>query len=369
MKRLMTQRVSFSFSTLLKLPAALALPASLILILCLTTTQHAAAQQATATVTPTPSASAAVTNSAQSSVTTASATTKSTATDERYRIGPGDVLDIRVLNKPVLSRDAVRVDGRGMIRMPFIEGEIQAACRTEIDLEKEIATRYLKYQKNPQVSVFVKEYQSQPVAVIGAVNAPGRFQLQRRVKLLELLTYAGGLADRAGRNLHVIHAATISLCDANTSSEDAAAISTLLVSYKLEDTLRGDESANPYVRPGDIVRVPDAEQIYIVGNVFKPSAFALKEPITLSRAIAMAGGAMPDSQSNRILITRQEAGSAAKKEIIVDLNAINKRRAEDVLLQPNDIVEVPTNSGKRLIKSILGAVVPAIGQLPVRVIP
>ena len=98
-----------------------------------------------------------------------------TREDERYRIGPGDLLDVRIFNRPQLSRDAVRVDAKGVIRMPLIEEDIQAACLTESELAKEVAQRYRKYQRNPQVDVFVKEYNSQPVAVIGAVDKPGRF--------------------------------------------------------------------------------------------------------------------------------------------------------------------------------------------------
>src|SRR5215813_1930692 len=83
--------------------------------------------------------------------------------DDRYRIGPGDVLDIRIFNKPQLSREAVRVEGNGMIRMPLIETDIQAGCLTEGELAKEISTRYAKYYKNLPVDVFIKEYHSQQV--------------------------------------------------------------------------------------------------------------------------------------------------------------------------------------------------------------
>ncbi|MCA1605271.1 MAG: polysaccharide biosynthesis/export family protein, partial [Acidobacteria bacterium] len=100
--------------------------------------------------------------------------------DDRYRIGPGDVLDIRILNRPNLSRGAVRVEGNGMIRMPLIETEIYAACKTEGELAKEIMTRYLKFYRHPQVDVFIKEYHSKQVAIIGAVNEQSRFELQRR---------------------------------------------------------------------------------------------------------------------------------------------------------------------------------------------
>jgi protein involved in polysaccharide export with SLBB domain len=87
--------------------------------------------------------------------------------DDRYRIGAGDVLDIRVYNRPQLSREAVRVEGSGMIRMPLIETEIQASCLTEGELAKEIAGRYTKYYRNLQVDVFIKGYHSRQVAIIG----------------------------------------------------------------------------------------------------------------------------------------------------------------------------------------------------------
>jgi len=120
------------------------------------------------------------------------------AQGQRYRIGAGDVLDIRILNRPQLSREAVRVEGDGMIRMPLIEGEIQAACKSEGELANETAKRYLKYYRNPQVDVFVKEYHAREVALIGAVNEQGRYQMQRRLRLLELLSFAKGPSDKAG---------------------------------------------------------------------------------------------------------------------------------------------------------------------------
>src|SRR5262249_23061556 len=125
--------------------------------------------------------------------------------DDRYRIGPGDVLDIRIYNRPQLSREAVRVEGSGMFRMPLIETEIQASCLTEGELAKEIATRYAKYYRNLQVDVFIKEYHSRQVAIIGAVNDQSRFELQRRVRLLELLTYAKGPSARAGQTVNIVH--------------------------------------------------------------------------------------------------------------------------------------------------------------------
>jgi polysaccharide export outer membrane protein len=285
---------------------------------------------------------------------------------QHYRIGIGDVLDIRVFGRPQLSHDAVRVDGSGKIRMPLQEEEVQASCRTETELAREIATLYLKYVRRPQVDVFIREYSSQPVAVIGAVSKPGRFQLQRPVRLLELLTFAGGPTERAGRSIQVVHAETTPSCEGEALT---AAGGAGLVAYGLTDALAGRDDANPYVRPGDVISIAEAEQVFVVGNVARPSSIPLKEPLTVSRAIAMAGGVSAYSKRDRIRIIRQLAASTTKMEIFVDLKAIEKLHATDVVLQANDIVEVPVSGGKRLLGSLVGAIVPTVTQLPVRVIP
>jgi polysaccharide export outer membrane protein len=273
--------------------------------------------------------------------------------DDRYRIGPSDVLNIRIYNRPQLSRDAVRVEGNGMIRMPLIEAEIQAACLTEGELAKEISTRYAKFYKNLQV------------AVIGAVNDQSRFELQRRVRLLELLTYAKGPSAKAGQTINIVHSTNTSPCKQADESDASTAFS----SYKLNEVLQGDPKSNPYLEAGDIVTVPEADQVYVVGNVFMPLTIALKEPITLTRAIAMAGGLKQDTRKDKIRVLRQEPGTTIKKEIIVDLYAIEKKRSDDLALAPNDIIDVPTSAGKSFLRSLMSGVVPSVSQLPVRVVP
>jgi len=285
--------------------------------------------------------------------------------DDRYRIGPSDVLNVRIYNRPQLSREAVRVEGNGMIRMPLIETEIQAACLTEGELAKEISTRYAKYYKNLQVDVFIKEYHSQQVAVIGAVNDQSRFELQRRVRLLELLTYAKGPSAKAGQTINIVHSTNISPCKQADESDASTAFS----SYKLNEVLQGDPKSNPYLEAGDIVTIPEADQVYVVGNVFMPLTIALKEPITLTRAIAMAGGLKQDTRKDKIRVLRQEPGTTIKKEIIVDLYAIEKKRSDDLALAPNDIIDVPTSAGKSFLRSLMSGVVPSVSQLPVRVVP
>jgi polysaccharide export outer membrane protein len=253
-----------------------------------------------------------------------------------------------------------------MIRMPLIDTEIQAACLTEGELAKEIATRYAKYYRNLQVDVFIKEYHSKQVAVIGAVNDQSRFELQRRVRLLELLTYAKGPSQKAGQTINIIHSTAASSCKQPDENSD---VSSLFSSYKLSDVLRGDPAANPYLEAGDIVTIPEAEQVYVVGNVFMPLTIPLREPVTLTRAIAMAGGLKQDTKKDKIRVLRQEPGASTRKEITVDLSAIEKKSSEDLALLPNDIVDVPTSAGKSFLRSLVQGVVPGVGQLPVRVVP
>jgi polysaccharide export outer membrane protein len=287
------------------------------------------------------------------------------AQDDRYRIGPGDVLDIRVYNRPQLSREAVRVEGNGMIRMPLVDNDIQALCLTEGELAKEISTRYARYYKNLQVDVFIKEYHSKQVAVIGAVNEQSRFELQRRVRLLELLTYAKGPTAKAGQTINIVHSTAASPCKQSGDTDTSAAFS----SYKLSEVLQGDPKSNPYLEAGDIVTLPEADQVYVVGNVFMPLTISLKEPITLTRAIAMAGGLKQDTKKDKIRILRQEPGTTIRKEITVDLSAIEKKSSEDLALAPNDIIDVPTSAGKSFLRSLVQGVVPSVSQLPVRVVP
>src|SRR5215212_8006108 len=132
---------------------------------------------------------------------------------------------------------------------------------------------------------------------------------------------------------------------------------------------QGKAEENPYLEAGDIVTVPEADQVYVVGNVFMPLTIPLREPVTLTRAIAMAGGLKQDTKKDKIRVLRQEPGTSVRKEITVDLAAIEKKSSEDLALAPNDIIDVPTSAGKSFLRSLIQGVVPGIGQLPVRVVP
>lgn len=290
------------------------------------------------------------------------------ATDESYRIGPGDLLDIVVSKQADYSRDGVRVDNNGMIQIPRDDQELRAACKTAREVATEIKGRYKRYLRNPYVYVQIREFKSQPVAVIGAVNSPGRFQLQRRIRLLELLTMVNGPSTSASGTVQIIRTAEGAMCDPPTAGGETINGDSL-IAYNLKSTLTANEDANPYLRPGDIVRLPEAEQAFIVGAIKNPAPIVLKESVTLSEAIARSGGLLPDANSEKIRIVRHVPGASNKTELVANLKAINRRQQEDIILQPNDIVDVPGPSGtKKFFGSLLKSIVPGMSRLPMGVI-
>ncbi len=289
---------------------------------------------------------------------------------ENYRIGAGDVLDVIVDNNDALSRRGIRVNNQGMIQLAMLDTDVLAACRTERELADQIREKYKKYLLQPHINVAVKEFNSTPVAVIGAVNNPGRFQLQRPVRLLEMLTLVNGPSVAAGRTLQVIRNPRAIIGCERPEQVELDLDETELLVLALGETLKGSDEANPFVRSGDVIRIPDAEQAFIHGNIRNAMAINLKEPVTLTQAIVMAGGLAPDAQIEKIKIIRREAGSTAKKEIVVNLKEIRKQDSEDIFLQPNDLVEIPGPTGtKKVLKDILRTIVPTFTQLPLRVIP
>lgn len=307
------------------------------------------------------------------------------AAGDQYRIGPRDVLTIRVAAPdivPQFSAEAMEVNECGMIPLLSVQNEeqneVRAAGMTTNELQEQLRRFYTKYKRNPQVVVKVKEYNSQPVAINGAVVRPGQFQLRRPVRLLELLQfYAGGATEKSGGRVQIARMPAAGMCEAKRAEPAAAqtaaviddASGPIFLSFKLEDTQKGDENSNPFLQPGDVITLPEAKEAYVVGNVLRPGPVPLRDDhLTVSRAIAMVGGHMPDSKKEKVRIIRQEAGGASSREFFVDLEAIKNHKAEDIAVVPNDIIEVPVAGGKRLLKSLIGVVVPSIGQLPVQVI-
>lgn len=179
------------------------------------------------------------------------------------------------------------------------------------------------------------------VTVTGAVRTAIHLEMHRQVRLLEALVHAGGVTEHAERAVQIVHLGPESDCEngegalQNGSSENVE-------TYNLADMLRGDEKANPFLQPGDKVVVDSIPDVYVMGHVATPKAIMLKGQITVTQAIKMAGGVLPDSITDRVRIIHPTPdGYFTAPHITVDLKAIRKKRAEDIALQPYDVVEVP----------------------------
>ncbi|MDQ6788577.1 MAG: polysaccharide biosynthesis/export family protein [Acidobacteriota bacterium] len=290
--------------------------------------------------------------------------------DERYRIGLQDVLEITVYKHPELSQPNIRMDETGRIRLPRIDASILAICKTENELSEEIVNLYKQnYLRDPYVTVFVKEQNSQPLSVIGAVQKPGNFFTNRRLTLLELLSFAGGQdVDRAGSKIQVARVGGVSGCKLESNSETAANTESegvTFFSYNLEDVLKG--KTNPVMRPGDIVVVMEAEHAYVTGNVIKPQPIPLTQIKTLSEAIAAAGGILPSTKKDEVRIVRQGTSGDSKQELVFNLKDIKDKKIPDPLLQANDIVEVPTDKVKDFTNNLVKAVTGGVGAVFYRI--
>ena len=289
---------------------------------------------------------------------------------DNYVIGVGDLIDVAVSKYEPLSRSGIRVNEQGTIQLPMFDEDISVACLTERQLADKIKEKYKKYVIDPYVIVSVREFNANPVAVIGAVQSPGRFQIQRPTRLFELMTLVNGPSARAGRDIEIIRIMNRPYCHDGTliprsDSED-------LITLPLAETLKGSDEANPFVRAGDVIRVVEADEMkaYLGGSVKSSMTIDLKEPVTLMQAVAMAGGLAKGANSEKVLIRRQIPGSINRSELIVNLKAINQGKQDDMLLQANDIVEVPGPSGgKKILNKIVDSILPSLTRLPIGVVP
>lgn len=260
---------------------------------------------------------------------------------KQYLLGPGDVLEVRVFGQHDLnSNAAVDADGN-LSSLPFLEA-IPAKCRTERQVQKDIALAYSRLIRDPQVSVRVVERNSRPPAsVSGAVRQGGKVAMDRRLRLNELIAASGGITDKAAGTIQILHTEPL-LCPGPGDEAEAqplAGTAVPLKVIKLADLQKG--TANPFIRPGDLVLVTEAEPVYITGSVISPGAIMLRDQLTLSRALGMVGGTRREAKLSEITIFRQKPGGATDQEIInVDFEAIKKNRNPDVLLQPYDVIEV-----------------------------
>jgi len=253
-----------------------------------------------------------------------------------YTIGPGDILELAVFQVDELSR-RVRVNGRGKIMLPLL-GEIQAAGNSAAEMETELAVLLgEKYLQNPQVSVFVSEYRSQQITVMGAVNQPMVHSVQQPRTLLEVLSMSGGLTSDASKQIHV---RTSRLGENGKPYQENFVIDLLAMIDS------GDAKANMVLQSGDTVFVPQAGVVFVEGYVNQPGAYPMNGTVNVLKAVALAGGVQDVADQKAVQVLRQDlAGSTKVMEI--DLEAVRDNGTTDLALEDGDIVVVQANGVKK----------------------
>ncbi len=274
---------------------------------------------------------------AQDSVT-ATAGTNSVSQGELVHYG--DVIDVDVVG-------GFEFDWRGTITpeghldgLETFDAPIFALCRTEADIAADVVRAYAKILRDPKVIVRIIDRSNRALArVDGAVRTPTRFSIRREVTLKELLVLAGGFISGASGEISIFRPGNLS-CDRTAGPpvepKDNRTHTTVI---KISDILSGKVSSDPVVLSGDIVTVSRALPVYVIGAVNNPGTIYLSSELTLSRAIATAGGMAKDAKGNAATIFRRSG--AGTSPIEVDLAKIERGEVEDEVLRSFDIIDVP----------------------------
>jgi polysaccharide biosynthesis/export protein len=332
-----------------------------------------------------------------------------------YVIGNGDVISIEVFDVKELSRD-VRVSQTGTIGIPLVPVRLHVSGLTELQAEQKIA-ELLEANglvSHPDVSVTIKERKSKPITVVGAVNHALVYQADSQVTLLEVLAEAGGLANDAGGQVIVTRPVPeMTFDDAeppgndlgsakpssskpvkseakpltaaaapsstppsraateppdlpvpNTSQEKSAnglgtpsastPVDTITINLnELMET--GNTKNNILLQAGDVVTVPHAGIVYVLGAVGRPGGFVLtndREQLSTLKILALAGGFTSTAKTDHAVVIRKD-DKGQQHEVPLDLKKIQNRQAEDLQLQPSDILYVPQSGAKQaLLRSL-----------------
>jgi polysaccharide export outer membrane protein len=265
-------------------------------------------------------------------------------TKTQGQIGPGDLLQIRVAHAPEISEKPVRLDAEGFIVLP-LAGRVKAAGSVDA-LTVELEHRLGEFLKNPEVSIEVVETKSKAVAVLGAVKTPGNIQIVNQTRLLEVITQAGGLEADAGYAVRVSRRVSDGIFGAGvkTSQADGYAVAEIRVA-DLMNGVRPEH--NIAVQAGDVVTVPRAQLIYVVGEVRRAGGFPLRERETLSvlQALSLAEGLSATAATGNAKIIRPVNGE--RQEIAVNVGRILSGKDKDLAMRPEDVLFVPSSAAKK----------------------
>jgi polysaccharide biosynthesis/export protein len=274
-----------------------------------------------------------------------------------YKIGGGDIINIEVFDIPQLTRE-VKVSESGYIALPLLPMRILAKGLTAPQLEEKLGEllRAKELVTNPQVTVTVKQQNSHPIMVIGAVRTPHVIQASRPMSLVEVLSACGGIADDAGEFVVVTKDAAAEATPAGSADGNDDLPIPQTISLNLISLLNNlDSKNNVILTGGETVSIPKAGIFYVVGAVNHPGGFVLSNnsnQMTTLMAVALAAGTQLTAKTSDAVILRKNPSTGKNQEIPVNLKLILQRKSEDTTLMANDILFVPDSTGKRAIRKI-----------------
>jgi polysaccharide biosynthesis/export protein len=281
---------------------------------------------------------------------------------KNYLLGPGDQVIVTVSGEK--DYDFIgTIDEDGRVPVPFSDQPVVARCMTEGDFRAVLTKLLEKYLRNPQVAIRTTRLSRPQATVYGEVNRPTGFEMNRKVSLVELLAFAGGVKDEASGIIQVSRPMPPPCSAANDpdnwkiDSPDPTIVPSRI--FNVANIKVGSEGSNPIIYPGDVIYVHKAAPVYLTGEVVAPQGIYLKDGLlSVTQAIAKVGGLRPTAKRN-ITIRRLKPGTNDQYDLIsANWDMIKKNQQKDILLQPYDIVEVDVAKpgiGKQILAMAIGA--------------
>ena len=265
-----------------------------------------------------------------------------------YLLGPDDQLDISGPELTELANKPVRIDGDGDIQVP-LGGRVHVSGLTAQQTEKELNKVLSKYIRDPQIVVSIAEVRSQPVSILGAVNAPGVHQVQGHKTLLEMLALAGGIRPDAGYSVRITRQVEWGCLPLpNTQLDASGRFSVAELNLKKIMEAKNPEE-NIQIFPHDVISVPKAEMVYVIGEVKRSGGFVLGEHQSMSvlQVLSLAEGLNTTADARHARILRLNRDADKREEMSVDVKDVLNGKKADVALRGDDILFIPGSTGKK----------------------
>ena len=268
-----------------------------------------------------------------------------------YILGTGDQLTVQVFGADDLPPRPIEVGPDGKINVPMV-GKVQAAGVSVRNLETNLTARYRVYFKDPQVAVSVTDYRSEPVTVVGAVNNPSVIQLRGPTRLMQAISMAGGLRADAGDKVLITRPLQAEQQGTTSFDPKDPNAKFYVKPVDLENIIDGtDPSTNVLIEANDVITVPKAKMVYVVGAVGRPGGYVLdghSSTLSVLQAIALAGGTSGTAAGGKARILHATSGGGDRVEAMVNLNKIMSSKSPDLPLHADDILFVPTSVAKNV---------------------